>query len=156
MRCKSQICLYPNALLRGCLLLSLFIIIGSCFRMGTRKMSEPYLQKQLETSYYENGNIEYEAELLNGKLDGMSRHWSENGNLLSESEYSNGIPHGKWNRFHQNGKIMHEVIYFHGEKHGREIWHYETGTMKSEQTFNYGKSADDIIRWNEDGSIIYR
>ena len=155
MRYKSHIYLYPNTLLMVCMVLSILIIMGSCIHIGVRKVSEPSLQKQIETSHHKNGKIEYEVELLNGKLDGMSRHWSEEGVLISESEYSHGKPHGVWKKYHAKQNIMYETHYFHGQKHGKEKWYYDNGQIKSEQTFRYGESIDDIIRWQSDGSIIY-
>ena len=136
-------------------LLIIFFICGNCARKGSLKVGESPSRTYTEVSYYTSGQQEYSAEYLNGKLDGMSRHWSEDGYLISESEYSHGKLHGNWKKYYANQKIMYKAHYFHGQKHGEEIWYYENGHVKSEQSFHYGVSISTIIRWHPDGSIIY-
>ena len=133
----------------------LFIIFGNCACMRNRKVAVSPTRVYTEVSYYPNGQQEYAAEYLNGKLDGTSRQWSEDGYLISESEYSNGKLHGIWKKYYENGNTRYKSHYFHGQKHGEEIWYYENGKVKSEQYFHYGVSTGTIIRWHPDGSIIY-
>ena len=137
---------------------ALFIILfifGNCACMGNRKVGASPSRAYTEVSYYTSGQQEYSAKYLNGKLDGMSRHWSEDGYLISESEYSHGKLHGLWKKYYNNGNTRYKSHYFHGQKHGEEIWYYENGHVKSEQSFHYGVSVGTIIRWHPDGSIIY-
>ena len=133
----------------------IFILSGNCARMGSRKVAESPSQVFTEVSYYPSGQQEYSAEYLNGKLDGMSRHWSENGYLISESEYSHGKLHGIWKKYNDQQNVIYETHYFHGNKHGTEKWYHDNGQLKSEESFKFGKSMNDIIRWHPDGSIIY-
>ena len=133
----------------------LCIIAGNCMQMGHRTVVDSSSAVHTEYSYYSNGQQEYAAEYLNGKLDGISRYWSEDGLLISESEYSNGKPHGIWKEYYINRNTKHEVHYSHGQKNGMELWYYENGQVKSEQSFQYGVSENTIIRWHPDGSIIY-
>ena len=133
----------------------IFIISGNCARMKNRKIAEFPPRVYTEVSYFPSGQQEYSAEYLNGKLDGMSRHWSEDGYLISESQYSHGKLHGIWKKYYENENTRYKAHYFHGQKHGEEIWYYENGHVKSEQSFHYGVSAGTIIRWRPDGSIIY-
>ena len=134
-------------------MLAMIVIIGNCNYNQIDVM--PINQTDVDYSYYSNGQLEFSAEYLNGKLDGLSKHWSENGNLISESQYSNGQLHGLWKKYYSNQNIQYEVQYAHGQKHGKEKWYYENGQLKSEQTFQYGLTQNDIIRWNLDGSILY-
>ena len=154
MRAGSQIKLffYCNPIT---LLLFLFLLSAGCTHLGIRSKASNPVKKDVERSYYQNGNLEYEAEFINGKLDGTNRVWSEDGALYSKSEYSNGQPHGVWIIFYSNGTLMHEVQYEYGQKHGTEKWYYENEQLKSEQKFSYGKPVTDMIRWNPDGSILY-
>lgn len=137
------------------LILFLFLLLVGCTHLRFRNNDSTPPKKDVERSYYQNGNLEYEAEFINGKLDGTSRVWSEDGTLYSKSEYSNGQPHGVWIIFYSNGTLMHEVQYEYGQKHGTEKWYYENEQLKSEQKFSYGKPVTDMIRWNPDGSILY-
>ena len=136
-------------------LLFLFFLFSGCTHLGILDSPAPPTNIDVERSYFPNGNLEYEAEFLNKKLDGTSRVWSEDGTLLSVSEYSNGKPNGIWKTFHANEKLKYETNYFHNQKHGYERWYYENGQLKSEQKFRYGIAETEIIRWNSDGTIVY-
>ena len=152
MRYKSQ--KYPYLLYKSYFVLLCLFFFTSCSILGISPKSVTANQ-HTERSYYENGKLEYEAEYINGKLDGMSRYWSIGGKLISESEYSYGNPHGMWKNYHTNGNMMHTVNYFHGKKHGIEKWYHENGKIKSEQVFSYGNPEGELVRWNQDGSLLY-
>ena len=136
-------------------LILFLIIIGGCTHFKPANEPNPSTQKKVERSYFSNGNLEYEAEFVNGKLDGTSKVWLEDGTLFSVSQYSNDHPHGNWKKFHPNGKLMFAVNYEYGQKHGVEKWYYENGQVKSEQEFEYGNAKSGIIRWNFDGTLLY-
>ena len=136
-------------------LILFLILIGGCTHFKHENNPNPSTQKKVERSYFSNGNLEYEVEYVNGKLDGVSKVWLEDGTLYSISKYSNNQPHGIWKKFHSNGKLMFEVNYEYGQKHGVEKWYYENGNLKSEQEFDFGISILEITRWNIDGTLIY-
>ena len=154
MRVVSQKnpCIIINAF--STVLFLLFLSIG-CTHLGLNNSSATPSHSDIKRSYFPNGNLEYEAEFINEKLDGTSRVWSEDGTLLSVSEYSNGQPHGVWKTFYPNQKLKYETTYFHSQKHGYERYYYENGQLKSEQKFSYGKSETEIVRWNVNGTILY-
>ena len=137
------------------LILFLILIISGCNHINNRNEPNLSSQKKVEQSYFSNGNLEYEAEFVNGKLDGISKVWLEDGTLYSVSQYSNDQSHGAWKKFHPNGKLMFEVNYEYGQKHGYEKWYHENGSIKSEQEFDYGNPTSGIIRWNIDGTLLY-
>ena len=87
-------------------ILFLILIIGGCTHFNPENGPNPSTQKKVEQSYFSNGNLEYEAEFVNGKLDGTSKVWLKDGTLYSVSQYSNDQPHGAWKKFHPNGKLM--------------------------------------------------
>ena len=137
------------------IILFLYLMISGCTHVKNGNKPNPSTQKEVEKSYFSNGNLEYEAEYVNEKLDGTSKVWLEDGTLYSISKYSNNQPHGIWKKFHSNGKLMFEVNYEYGQKHGIERWHYDNGNLKSEQGFDFGISISEITRWNIDGTLIY-
>ena len=137
------------------LILFLILIMSGCTHFKPGNEPNPSIQKEVERSYFSNGNLEYEAEFVNGKLDGTSKVWLEDGTQYSVSQYSNDQPHGAWKKFHPNGKLLFAVNYEYGEKHGTEKWYYENGQVKSEQEFEYGNAKSGVIRWNFDGTLLY-
>ena len=136
-------------------ILFLFFIIGGCTHFGLKDQSVSIPKIDVERSYFPNGNMEYEAQYINNKLDGISRVWFEDGTLLSESGYTNGLPHGIWRIYHLNKTQKYEVYYEYGKKHGHEKWFYDNGQVKSEQKFNHGKLEIEITRWKLDGTLVY-
>ena len=138
------------------IIIFLILMMSGCthfFKSGNEP--NPSTQKEVKQSFFSNGNLEYEAEYVNGKLDGASKVWLEDGTLYSISKYSNNQPHGIWKKIHPNGKLMFEVNYEYGQKHGVEKWYYDNGNLKSEQEFDFGISISEITRWNIDGTLIY-
>ena len=129
-----------------------FILLSCANRLDSGKSE---LKMDTEYSYYPGGQLEFSAEYINGKLDGLSKHWSKDGNLISETQYSNGQLHGFWKKYFSNHKLSYECYFFHGQKHGNERWYHENGQMKSEHTFHYGISQNDMMRWRPDGTILY-
>ena len=154
MRAVSQKIPYTFLNAFSTVLFLLFLFSG-CSHLHLADSTATSSLTDIKRSYFPNGNLEYEAEFINEKLDGTCRVWSEEGTLLSVSEYSNGQPHGVWKTFHSNEKLKYETTYFHNQKHGYERWYYENGQLKSEQKFSYGKSETEIVRWNVDGTILY-
>ena len=154
MRAVSQKYQYTFIKTFSTVLFLLFLFSG-CTHLGLKDSQDALSHIDVKRYYFPNGNLEYEAEFINEKLDGTSRVWLEDGTLLSVSEYINGQPHGVWKTFHSNEKLKYETTYFHSRKHGYERYYYENGQLKSEQKFSYGKSETEIVRWNVDGTILY-
>ena len=137
------------------IILSLILMMCGCTHFKPVNDPGSSTQKEVKQSFFYNGNLEYEAEFANGKLDGTSKLWLEDGTLYSISKYSNSQPHGIWKKFHPNGKLMFEVNYEYGQKHGVQKWYYDNGNVKSEQKFDFGIAISEITRWNIDGMLIY-
>ena len=47
--------------------------------------------------YYENGNIEFEGDFINGLPIGQGKEYDENGNIILEGGISNGKENGSQN-----------------------------------------------------------
>ena len=107
-----------------------------------------------DIAYYDNGNIKYDIESRNGKIDGKAKYWSDEGILINLVHYSNDLFHGEWIDFYPDGKIQHIVSYSYGQKHGEEIWYYQSGKIKSKIIYNYDVIIKELIRWDENGLII--
>ena len=137
------------------IVLFLILMMSGCTHFKPGNEPSLSIQKEVEQSFFSNGNLEYETEFVNGKLDGTSKVWLEDGTLFSVSQYKNALPHGNWKKIHPNGKLMFAVNYEYGQKHGTEKWYYENGQVKSEQEFEYGNAKSGIIRWNFDGTLLY-
>ena len=66
--------------------------------------------------FYENGQIEFEANYLNGELHGLKKSWQQNGEKYEVGEYVKNKKEGKWQRFGENGEYVYEEEFSRGEK----------------------------------------
>ena len=109
---------------------------------------------ELKTSYYQNGNIEYESEYRNGNLHGVTKYWDESENLISEATYSNGKLHGLWTSYFSGGSVKSIVNYYYGQKHGNEEFFYDNGQLQSLKEYKEGEVVFETIRWTKTGDLI--
>ena len=110
---------------------------------------------EIRKSHYNNGILEYESSYLNDKLDGPSYHYNIDGILISYAEYVNGSPHGIWKIFYDTGKLKYTCSYFYAHKDGEEKFYHKNGQVQSLIKYEYGKEISDIMRWNENGELLY-
>ncbi len=111
---------------------------------------------ELHKSYYENGNLEYEVEVRNGIPDGISRYWDENSHLVNITYYENGKLHGLSISYFPNGIISSKVKYFYGQNHGINETYHSNGKIKSNQIFEFDKPISELLRFDENGNLIYQ
>ena len=55
-------------------------------------------------TWYENGKMEFEANFVNGKIEGLATGWYPNGKMESETNYVNGKREGYSTTWHENGE----------------------------------------------------
>ena len=113
-------------------------------------------KKHIEKEYYGNGAIKYKIQKLNNTIDGYAKYWDDKGNLINIVNYSNGVLHGPWKEYYSNGKIKYTLYYQYGLKDGYERWYHNNGIKKSEAFYKDNKIIIDIIRWDENGNLIYK
>ena len=78
------------------------------------KIQDDYFLKNSKVLYtgramkfYKNGQIEFEANYLNGKLHGLKKSWHKNGEKWQVGEYIKNKKEGKWLRFGENGEYTY-------------------------------------------------
>jgi antitoxin component YwqK of YwqJK toxin-antitoxin module len=112
---------------------------------------------------YENGNLNWEENYLNGMLDGSTKSWLDNGKLIQEWQYKNGLLEGIAKSWFENGKLASESNYVKGELIKEQYWHpngkrayesnYKNGIMLDARSwYENGKRASEIFY--KDGLII--
>ncbi len=83
----------------------------------------------------DNGQLQIEANHVNGELNGIYRDWWDNGKLWEESNWINDKKHGKYKSWYKSGELNVECDFVNGEYHGKyKIWHR---SGKLFQEFNY-------------------
>ena len=70
----------------------------------------------LGKSYYDNGRLEYEGSVENGKMHGQGKFYAENGQLEYEGSFEKGKQHGKGKRLRKDGSIAYEGEWEQGRR----------------------------------------
>ena len=65
---------------------------------------------------YDNGELIFQGEYLNGKRNGIGKEYDYNGELKFEGEYLNGKRNGKGKEYDYEGKLEFEGKYLNGIK----------------------------------------
>jgi len=76
------------------------------------------IDKYIGKEYYDNGELKFEGEYLNGERNGKGKEYYENGKLKFKGEYLNGKLNGKVKEYYYNGKLKFEGEYLNGERNG--------------------------------------
>lgn len=79
--------------------------------------------------YFENGNLSFSSEYVAGKKEGLSSTWWSNGNLRSEARFQNGIPHGIQKQWYKSGRKFKVLNYIKGKEEGRQQSWRENGKL---------------------------
>ena len=104
----------------------------------------------LKTSWYDNGEMEYQVNFKNGKMDGLFKGWYDNGKKKSEKNFKDGRREGSSVMWYENGQKMEEIMYKNDQKDGLETQWYINGNKKIEVNVINDKYMD-YVRWYEDG-----
>ena len=90
------------------------------------------------TSWYDNGQKEYEAVFVHGKKHGVVTRWHKNGGTWMEEHYENGKKHGATFVWDEAGRKRKEENYFDGRPHGTwTVWD-ASGRIKWQGRFDHG------------------
>ena len=102
---------------------------------------------------YDNGQIKWEVNYKDGKYDGKYTSWYENGHKEIESNWKDGNSIGKRTKWYENGQRKTEGNYKDGKRDGKWTDWYENGQKKSEGNYNkYGYPK--MKYWHKDGYEI--
>ena len=112
--------------------------------------------------YFRNKKLKYEAECINGWIEGDVKTYDSLGNIASKFIYKKGklngvckvyFPNGKLARsltfiegeqsgieksYHENGNIEYEGQYFNGIKGGEHIWYFSNGNKSAIHHYSFG------------------
>lgn len=119
----------------------------------------------IERTFYPNGQLESEVQVIDGNITGVSRQWYVNGQLHQEVEMRNSRPNGiktQWSKlgelvdatllldgtgwarfFYDDGSLESEIASFKNAPHGPMFIFYEDGELSQEKFFLIGKAKTD-------------
>jgi antitoxin component YwqK of YwqJK toxin-antitoxin module len=86
--------------------------------------------------YYENGKIQVEFPVKNGKYEGLGKTYYESGKLKKEISLKNNKREGLVKRYYESGKLEREDSNKNGKKEGLAKVYYENGAVLEVQYKN--------------------
>jgi hypothetical protein len=102
--------------------------------------------------WYKNGQLRYEFNYKNGKLNGLQRWWYENGQLGKEYNYKDSLQR-KWTMEQVKTLIELYLNINEGKEDGLQRGWYENGQLEYE--YNYKNGEPDVKRWwYENGQLM--
>ena len=75
--------------------------------------------------FFEDGQLENQLTVIDGKPEGLGRKWHENGQLAREANFFNGKVEGLSRYWYKNGQLENEINYVNGEREGLSRSWYE-------------------------------
>ncbi len=91
-------------------------------------------------TYYENGNLEWDIPMKDGKRHGVAKSYYKNGTLKSESPFKNGEREGVMKSYYKNGALEEWFPFKNGKQDGvSKIYNPMTGALVVEVTFKNDK-----------------
>jgi hypothetical protein len=135
------------------------VIIELCFSCTSRK--------DVVLTYYNNGKIKSETEMLCGKVHGLRTEYFESGNLKSQGEWKDGKQDGVTKHYYEDGRLESIAFWLEGNQNGESLIYYKNGTLMFSANYVNGcivgtskvyfESGDIKERkiYNEAGQIIY-
>ncbi|RDU66684.1 hypothetical protein CQA53_02605 [Helicobacter didelphidarum] len=107
----------------------------------------------VERAYHTNGKLKAKIPYKNSKRDGVTKIYNENGNLRWETPYKDGKKDGVGKWYYENGNLMWETPHKDGKKDGVEKWYYENGNLWIETPYKDGIKDGKTKWYREDGSL---
>ncbi|NND23134.1 MAG: TIGR02281 family clan AA aspartic protease, partial [Acidimicrobiia bacterium] len=103
--------------------------------------------------WYEDRQLKFEGTYRDGKLHGVEKKWYENGKPWETVTWKDGKLDGIYKSWYKNRQLEFEQTYTEGESDGVHKWWYENGQLRSEKTFRDAKLVGVNKDWYENGQL---
>jgi antitoxin component YwqK of YwqJK toxin-antitoxin module len=77
-----------------------------------------------------------------GEKHGYWEWYYDNGQLSYKGNYVNGKEHGYWEYYHSNGQLSYKGNFINGKQHGYWEAYYSDGDLDYKGYFDMGKQVD--------------
>lgn len=92
-------------------------------------------------TYHENGKINTEFEILNGRIIGQAKFFYESGELMEAGSYSKGQKEGSWIKYSKTGVTIGKASFKEGMKHGEWLIFDNSGIKLFEMHYTNGERS---------------
>lgn len=122
------------------LVLILLMVVVSCSNKTEKELVK-----------FENGNIKLEAQLIDGKREGIVKYYYESGELQAEQMWKDGVRDGFSKGYYKNGQLMQVDTFCIGSPCGLTYRYFENGNVKSYGQYQDGHQVGRHVFYYENG-----
>ncbi|GAB3834173.1 toxin-antitoxin system YwqK family antitoxin [Pontibacter rugosus] len=108
----------------------------------------------VEKSYFEDGTLKSEVEMVGDTRNGVAKSYFPNGELETVIHYENGVEHGVSREYYDNGKLHIVAEYRNGKPNGRMLRYFKNGNKSYDSELKDGKPIGFTIGFYEDGDTM--
>ena len=105
----------------------------------------------LFVEWHENGQKKSEVNYKDDKKVGLATTWHENGQKKFEGNFKDGKFEGLSVNWHENGQKKAEANWKNGKKDGLQLGWYKNGQKEAEANYKDGKPNGLWVTWYENG-----
>jgi hypothetical protein len=113
--------------------------------------NQPYTGRYID--YYNNGRLQNEGTLLNGKIDGQLNVYYKTGVLKSSNHYKEGRRHGIWKDYYQNGALLRIYEFADGKGKGPGKRYFINGQLMQELKPKNATPYDTSVVYYSTGKV---
>jgi antitoxin component YwqK of YwqJK toxin-antitoxin module len=106
-----------------------------------------YLDGKIEgirRHWYSNGKLKEERFFVKGRQEGIQRGWYENGNKSFEYNFKNDIYEGSCYEWYEDGSLSKHFQYKAGQENGMQVWKNPDGSLRANYEVRNGKIYGNI------------
>ncbi len=111
-------------------------------------------QKEVKKTYYSDGSIKAQAELVDGKRNGVMVYYYSNGKVQAELPYINDKANGLAIYYSMSGRVSKKITYSDGRKNGEYEIYYSNGRIAEKGKFYNDLKAGKILQYFEDSTTL--
>ena len=104
--------------------------------------------------YHKNGNLKWDGEFKNNKVDGKVEQYNENGKLISIESFVKGILEGDF-EYYQNGTLNQSGCMLSNKKQGEFRKYWVNGSLKQIENYKQGVNHGKFKAYRIDNTIRY-
>lgn len=112
-------------------------------------------QGQLEgkATFYKDGNIAKEANLVNGLMNGWALGYYKSGHIQSKIFYKDDKENGEEYEYYENGKLHYHGSWKNGKRFGDLLYYNDDGTLKVYHAYNILGEKFNVVWFDQSGNI---
>ena len=122
-------------------------MVGGAWTRNGAPYHGPYID------YYNNGRIQNEGYLLNGKLDSTLTVYFQGGGKKFVANYRDGILHGPRTDYYKNGAVMFAAHYEHGKLVRNSKYYFVNGQVQQVLKPKNRTAYDTSVIYYSNGNV---